>query len=205
MSRDHGSDAPSHRDEQTARQILEFLRSEDYFIVQEAIISLESHTAKLQIEAFSNLRDVLDHLVRAAAAGAPAETADDHLAEAREHLRRAAVHPLQDQIDLRLKELDAIQKWYFIRRELAPEVPSPHEVRRRRGEAMDLLTEARLLKGDQTQTERAVVLLRETLDKLDTLLIDVRPPRRSVAFHWVFWVATVVFSVALGILIRSMF
>jgi len=85
-------DALSPKDKRAAIAILSFLRSEEYFTVQEALVYLESYFPRLRIEALANLRDVLDHLVRAAQQDADDGRVLHHLSEAEEHLRRSLTY-----------------------------------------------------------------------------------------------------------------
>lgn len=131
-----------------AKALLEFLRGPDYEAVQRAFIFLESHGAALQISTLSNLRDVLDHVIRAVQPGVTAQDRAAHLAEASEHLRRASVNPLQDYVEGQLQSLDRVAKWYFVRRELFTDVPTEKEFLRRNRQILDTLAEARPLKGN---------------------------------------------------------
>src|SRR5262245_37318587 len=126
-----------------AARILQFLRMSDYFAVQKALIYLESHDAGLQVDAYANLRDVLDHLVRAAKPDASIQDIDRHLIEAKDHMRRAGVNPLQTRIDERFAEFDRIGRWYFIRQQLFPDVPSVRDLRKTLQEANELLDTSR--------------------------------------------------------------
>lgn len=184
-------------DQDAAQRILKFLQEPAYLTVAEALVYLETHSGKLRVEGFTNLRDVLDHLTRAARSGTSEAEFDHHLTEAREHLRRAVMHPYQDEIEERLGQLERTGKSYLVRRELFPDIPTERDFRERLNEAKKILAQARLLKGDAAHTVAVVALLRDCMDKLEALSTDVRT--RKAALFVRLAIGTI-FALVLGIL-----
>src|SRR4051812_7974900 len=106
---------------------MDFLRSDDYYAVQKALIFLETHTYRLRVIGIENLRSVLDHLVRAAHETQSEDQVAHHIAEAKEHLRRALSMTYQDEIEERLWQLEQTGKGYVLRRVLFPGLPTESE------------------------------------------------------------------------------
>jgi hypothetical protein len=164
----------SDNEQNTRDQIMAFLKSDDYFAVQEALVFLEAHTYRLRIIGIENLRNVLDHLVRAAhSADSPDKTAH-HLAEAKEHLRRALSMTYQDEIQERLWQLEQSGRGYVIRRALFPEIPTEREFKEQLHQAKELLAKAKLLKSDHTRIAESAKILRACLETLEQLALKMR-------------------------------
>lgn len=184
-----------------ASEILDFLRHNDHALIQQSVIRLELLSQRLQVESLSNFRDVLDHLHRAAQPGTTRHSQQVNLGEAYEHLRRAAVHALQDDVEKLFQVADRQLASHWVRIGLYLEVPKVSDVRSRLRAALKDLEQARKLKGDRTRTQEAIEHLEACREKLEDILVDMRPPWRVMLLRGVYTLGFIL----LGIFIKWMF
>ena len=194
----------SDLDGEAANMIIAFLREYgSYVSVARALVFLEGYTERLFIDGLTNLRDVLDHLIRAARPDLDARVVAHHITEAREHLRRAGVNPLQDAVNEKFEIIDSQLRFYPIKQAIFSDIAPMREIRKGLREATDKLIEARLLKGDSAQLDSALALLRECLLGLDNLSEAMKPSAASWVVRTILYLAGATAFLFLGILVRS--
>jgi hypothetical protein len=176
--------------------IMEFLQDQNYFVAMSSVIFLEALTLRISYSQLIAVRDTFDHVVRAAVNLSSVETVKQHLAEAREHLRRSVVVAYQDAIELYFEQLDRRARFYPLRQLLFPDIVPLRDFRNRMNKATHYLTEARVLKGDWSSLNTTIELFRRSLDELQSLLEDSAPSRASFFIRiLVFVISYLVFAV----------
>ncbi len=138
-----------------AAPIIELLRGPTYRLARDAIIHFETTEGIRALSNITELRDALDHLYFAAQATDPAEVTQ-HVHDAADHLRRAAVEPAEKMVANRLYQIERSASKYELKRLLYGTMPEKHEIIAGQREIADLLVKGRELKGDINQLANAL-------------------------------------------------
>lgn len=149
---------------------------EVYPIAKENLLFYETHEQVKAISALTDLRDVLDHLAMATALSQGQGEGDEdtiekrieaHLISAEEHLRRAAIEPLELAVEDRLYRVLHKIKWGKLSRMAFQPGVASDEALAAVEQAKALLCGARLRKGETAELSQAVAALREAYEVLE--------------------------------------
>lgn len=155
-----------------------------YPVAKANIAFYETHELKKATAAITDLRDVLDHLAIATKLaydnprkGSLDPLIADNLVSAEEHLRRAAVEPLQLAVEDKMAGLISRLEYSLFDRLLLLEPVNAERVTAALTDASKKLAEARSTKGNSESLTDASALLREAYDSL--LAVERNLPRVS--------------------------
>lgn len=188
-------EAPHSLAEEADRQVMAFLRTEDFLGVKRAIIYLESAHKQLRVESLANFRDVLDHLSRAASAETPEDLAH-HMTEAQEHLGRSVSDAYQEAIQDILLPLEKEKNRYYINAWVYPDLISQRDLEKRLLHIHEQLADVRDLKGDRRRFLESCESWRKIYVTVAELRIDTRPSKARLAFKIVVGAIGLLFTAA---------
>ena len=167
-------------DHELGLAIIEILRHPLYQTAREAIITVEVLEREAFPSALAELRDVLDHLILACK---PNITESEHqmqVGSAWEHLRRAAVEPLELATESQLVDLLDARNRYWVVTLLFPGLPTIGYVDQEISQIRDLLIKGRQAKGSLKTAEESITYFSQALGAAVRLRSSMRPSRWHV-------------------------
>jgi hypothetical protein len=176
--------------------------TEDYPLAKNSIYTIEVFMRQKSRRAVYELRDMVDHVSIALANTTTPREARFHLAEAKTHLRRAAIEPYEWMAEKKVLQIEKIaikgrwlHKFLMVRSEIALDGNDLVDGLR---EISQLIIDGRVCKA----TSKSLEYMSEALTKADALLIKVNPKQ----FHdRVFTACGWVCGGIIGLIIRNLY
>ena len=184
-----------------AKKLLSFLRGDLYQLAKEAYVYYEVKERLRSREAAYEMRDALDHLVRASAQDISRADQERLIASAEEHLLRAALEPIEAAAEDKLLEVSAKRRRLWLRRLLYSGIPPDHVIEEKFPDIATRIKSGRLDKSDKLAARDCYQNFQEAYARACELSETLSPTRASELARVLVFILTAVVGglVSLGL------
>lgn len=156
-----------------SESIIDMLRDK-YPLAKKAYLRLETKERIKALSSATDMRDVLDHLYRAVTISSSEvenkeQLVASEITSANEHLRRAAIEPLETAIEDLVAKIVEKAKYNYILRACGISKVSNEEITGHLEEARDTLYDIRMKKGQMDQFKSMIELMEKQQENLRIL------------------------------------